>query len=785
MDELARALDERRPIFSVIARACNWQVDERLKDEKAAVGGNPVCDPENDAIWKDVIRDLEEAAKTVLSDRTQKNFTIKENFLTKMSEIGHPFFTKRREKLLLEQVFVFPDLRVTTSGREGRKVNSEFLLNLTKWNGIVTVHGKSMSGKTALAQKIFAELVSKKHYPLIVGGEVLNQPRSPAALKKACKLQYNEHDLFWGKENYAGRVLIVDDYHKSRISVANKRTLLRQLLSQFPRILIFVDEYYDFDEIFNQESPGELVATSGYQILEMGSHLRSALIEKWVKANEPPLVPAPADDLRIDADRIKKSVDAILGRGDFVPRHPFYILGTVQKMEILGDYPGEPVTLFGHCYHALITAALWRAKVEQSDVHAYFNYLTHLAGHMYDKNIDGISHEMLLRFTDEDYNFLKPASLDAMLEKLHEAEIIRKENDHFFFCYDYMRFFFAAKKIAENIDTNGNADIVDNLCDAIEARQVRHIMLFIIYHTKSPLMMEKILSFVKGLVRDHDPASMTAEELRAFKGFHVPKNFLHMSNEVEQNREAMHDAEDLQEQEEKEWQEEIESENSESRKHRVEFSHVMTAVEMVGQILRNHYGDLDKGQLLSFYNEAQLAGLRFLGKFITSFDVHKDQFREGLLKIMDDLKIPESERENEVKEFMGLLFAGAVRFVLEKIGKEMGYSKILPISKEARDMNQGEDGRVFPSVDLIYAHVRLWNPEHPQQRAQNAKAVVDLVERGARSLEKNPIARSIFTMMVKDYIAIYDLPAPTKQQIASALDIKVTEMRQLPKIKGK
>ena len=791
MKELSLATKHKKPLLSVIARDCGWESDKRLKDPRAARNGNPITDPGNDAAWKEVVRDIEAAVKSALSDRAQKNFTVKNAFLTKMSEIRHPFFTKRRDKLHLEQIFVFPELQEVPTYKKAdsneRRVKSEFLLDLQKWDGVVTIGGKLMSGKTALAQRVFSELAGKECYPLIVRGGDLNQPSPLSVLKKACKSQYNEHELFWEPANISSRVLIIDDYHKSRILASKKRMLLQKLRSQFPRILIFVNEFYTIDEMLTQETPGELITSSEYRILEMGSHLRSVLIEKWVSANEPGLVPAPTDNVRMDADRIKKSVDTILGRGDSVPRHPFFILGTIQKMEILGDYPGEPVTLFGHCYHAIITASLWKAEIEQSDAHAYFNFLTHLAGRMHMDNIDGVSPEWLLHFMDKEYNFLMPASPDAMLVKLRNAEIIRNQDGYYVFCYDYMRCFFTAKKIADEINASGKAEIIDDLCRTVETEQSRHILLFIIYHTKSPVVMTKILSFVKKLVSDHTPASMQAKELWAFKGFHMPKDFFRVHSGVEENRAAKHNVEDIQEKNEAKWRKEVEADNSnnrndgEHRKDQVEFSHVLTALEVIGQILRNHYGDLDKEQLFAFYNEAQLAGLRMLGKFIKTFDSYKSEFREGIVKILEDMKVPEAKREEKAKLFMGLFFSSALHFVLEKIAKEIGSSKILPISEKARNANQETDGENTPSTDLIYTNVKMWNPSNPQQSTQDAKAIANLIEDIASSLEKNQIAKSVLIMMVMDYIAIYDLPVAVKQQIASALNIRITAMQKPPK----
>ena len=786
MKELNIASKRKKPILSVIVRECGWKSDKRLKDTRAAINGQAITDPKNDAAWKEVVHDIEVAVESVLSDRAQRNFTVKKDFLTEMSDIQHPFFTKKREKLRLDEIFVFPELReVSTYNVSGgeRRINSEFLLNLQKWNDVVTINGKSMSGKTALAHRLFVELASKKYRPLIVKGEDLTQPNPLPILKKTCKSQYNEPDFFWDSASSPSRILIVDDYHKSRISAAKKGELLKKLRGQFPRILMFVDEFYTLDEMLMLENLGELITHSGYQILEIGSHLRSALAEKWVSANEPGLVPVSADNVRMDADRIKKSVDTILGRGGFVPRHPFFILSTIQKTEILGDYHGEPMTQFGHCYHAIITAALWKAEIEQSDVHAYFNYLTHLAGHMRVNNIDKISREWLLRFMDEKYDFLTPATPDVMLAKLRNAEIIREQSGHFVFCYDYMRFFFTAKKIADEINASGKTEIIDDLCHTAEVEQSRHILLFVIYHTKSPMVMKKILSFVKNLIPSYAPASMKAGELGAFKGFHLPRGFFHVPSEVEENRAAMHDAEDLQEENETKWRKDIETDNSENRKHQVECSRVLTALEVIGQILRNHYGDLDKGQLLAFYNEAQLVGLRLLSKFIESFDLHEAEFRKGILVALDARKVPEADREEKSKQFMGLFFSTLVHLILERIGDEIGSSKILPISERARNVNRGADKKIPPSSDLIYTYVKMWNPNDPQQPTQNAKTIANLVEGVAHSLEKNPIARSVLAMMVMDYIAIYDFPAAVKQQISNALDIKITAMQKIPKIK--
>ncbi|MDA0267059.1 MAG: hypothetical protein O3A14_08865 [Cyanobacteria bacterium] len=100
----------------------------------------------------------------------QKTINLRPEFKDFLRDTGIPFSSRYREHVYLEDLFIFPDLRIIQGSSEeiNQDTKSERILD---YDNHVLIFGDEQSGKTTLAKKVFIDAFESGFFPLLIEGE--------------------------------------------------------------------------------------------------------------------------------------------------------------------------------------------------------------------------------------------------------------------------------------------------------------------------------------------------------------------------------------------------------------------------------------------------------------------------------------------------------------------------------------------------------------------------------------------------------------------------------------
>jgi hypothetical protein len=157
-------------------------------------------------------------------------------------------------------------------------------------------------------------------------------------------------------------VIIIDDFHHSRLNLKYKALFLFEINSLYVNILITVNELFRFQELFVDEEKNRQALESyhKYSIMKFGNLLRSKLVEKWNLLGDQTLMDETA--LSEKNEQAIRVIDAIIGR-NLVPSYPFYLLLILQALESAKPHALRE-SAFAYYYDMLIVKSLDQIKIK-------------------------------------------------------------------------------------------------------------------------------------------------------------------------------------------------------------------------------------------------------------------------------------------------------------------------------------------------------------------------------------------------------------------------------------
>ena len=175
-----------------------------------------------------------------------------------------------------------------------------------------------------------------------------------------------------------------------------------------------------------------------------------------------------------------------------------------------------------------------------------------------------------------------------------------------------------ARYIARELNNEDVKKQVEKLMLDIHKKDNANIIVFITHHTREKKLIDEMILNAMVTFEKYSEATLSGDEKNFIKeltdNLETPKFQLPDDNqEVDSNRgsvlQAMDDFESV--------RDAIENRTERSNNPRViELRKSVKNIEIIGQILRNHYGSLEKDTLKELFEEGQLVGLRLLRSFI-------------------------------------------------------------------------------------------------------------------------------------------------------------------------
>lgn len=522
-------------------------------------------------------------------------------------EKGHP----NKEKVELDDIYVYPELLSRSeTDEEIFKINSETIINKLISEKKIIIYGDEQSGKTSLCYNLFKELFKREEIPIYLSGDKIKNYKKAVneALLEIYELKTKVEDA-----DLKDFILIFDDFHDNNI--INKKNL--EFLYLFKSVVIlssestpFNFEKYDLNDFFS------------YKILEYSPKMRDILIKKWLNLNDIPEIDSNKKFCKIDEKH--ELVNTKLGKAfsdNLMPSYPFFILSILSNSEAIGKPLDNSVTSQGNCYYFLIYISLIKSGVKDKDINSYENILSSLAFFIYKEKKSEISEEKLeIFFETYKKDFIIPEDNKKLLFNLQKSKIIlRTSLGNYKFFYKYLYYYFLGKYFSKNYEEK--QEEVKNIISNLHLDRNAYICIFLSYHSIDEKLICSITDEAKHVFEKYAPITLEKTEVSPFSDNLYIENFISLpatNNNVEKNRNR-----NLELKEKFENNIEINEDNLEENEDDdenivlKEFRKSIKIIEVIGSIVRNHYGSMKKSQQENSIKEAIFITLRILAYFFS------------------------------------------------------------------------------------------------------------------------------------------------------------------------
>ena len=750
------------PVVPIILSPCGWTDDSDLSELLALpTDGKPVTGfSDKDAAWHDVYEGMKKIIKT---EHKIKQLSLNDQFKSFLydAELLAKAHSKK-ETVSLKDIYIDTELeKIDISKRNSVTINSDELVdNLFSEKNII-ISGEDQSGKTTLCKRMFCELRRLNFIPVFVSGKKTILPgKIENIIKKSLHEQYNN---FNENEIDLGRIIpIVDDFHYAKDREKRIKNLLK-----YPLCIVIVDDTFSLN--FKDET---LIASFiMFKTKELKPSIRFELVKKWESLSD--------KDIERDYKDIDKSValiNTVLGRNigkGLVPAYPFFILTALVTYETFTLSLEQDITSQGYCYQAIIYYYLRKRGVKNDEIDIYSNFLGELASYMHHVKQNELSYHDFSVFMNkytEKYNL--PIKPDMLLTNL--SEIVSKDSlNNYSFRYPCFYYYFVAKSLSEHIEEPDGMERIKNIINNLQVDENAYIAVFLIHHSKNISIFNKIESISSSLFDKFKPATFTKDEMSfCDREMH---NIIKAVMPPADVTPEMARAQELKRQDEWEQSRDYDTKDdsiSESEAFVNDFRKAIKTVEVMGCIIRNRAGSLEKVKLQNIFLDGINVHLRISSCLIDTIkgeDKHKAiiDVISTLLSKQDEGKDPNQRlSEDERKKIAQIIYSNIIFFIVHgiiyKIVHSLGSEKLIEISNYVCDQVNN------PATALI-KHGILMEYEKNLQ--------VDELHRRINEHDFSEIAKRSAEVMVVYHCSLNPVNYRDRQRIESTLKISRSRLK--------
>ena len=291
-------------------------------------------------------------------------------------------------------------------------------------------------------------------------------------------------------------------------------------------------------------------------------------------------------------------VRSILG-DKILPSYPVFILSIMQSLENSSLDLKE--TSYGYCYQSLIHFALVnKAGVGNDDLGSYINLLKELSFFLFKQETELINEGMFLNFYKEYSERFIISRYDVVKKVLLDSRLIKYEDNHYKFIYEYILYFLIAKHISEVINTYDGKNILKYLFDGMHSDKNAKILVFITHHSKDISFIHD--SLLSAMLPFEDVSPITLDKNSEHSqyvldiGEEISHNIIEQNRVPEEEREKFLIAHDnANKHTDKSNADTIPNEVNEAV---APFLQAFRSIDIVGQIVKNRRGSLEKSDLV-------------------------------------------------------------------------------------------------------------------------------------------------------------------------------------------
>ena len=747
-------------IIPIILSPCAWTTYYDLSKLLAVpTDGKPVTSfQDQNEGWVDVVTWIKNVC---LYMNLIHNLKVKDEFEiflnnTELLAKSH----KEKETLLLKDIFVFPKLTCYKDSETSHKYDSARFITEILQHGKIIIAGDNQSGKTTLCKELFRIYRNLDLVPVYLENDNKHLGNPLKNIEKAFDEQYDAIDL--KKIDKHQIVPIVDNFHTAK----HQEKYIEQYC-EFPYQVLIVDDIFELN-IKNQKLVQEY---KKFEIREFTPLERNELIQKWVQITEDRQIQLNLNHLqqRIDeeTEKIENTLGVTFGKG-IVPSYPFFILTLLSAQDTQRPLDTE-ITSQGYCYQVLIYLYLRKAGVGNDQIDTYMNFLTELAFWLYCNKSDGLNQDELTEFEkyyDKHFNIgnFTFSEIKKILSKVNICAIDSLNQYHF--CYDYLYYFFVAKYLSEHIEEKEKEKLIDNILSNLHKDENAYIAIFITHHTKSDYVLDNIVFNALTLFEKYKPATLDTEELSFFDRHQeqVIKAVLPtQEHSVNAERKKLLDHKSsIEENSKSQYPEHDDNELELIKNIRLGIK----TVEVMGLVIKNRSGSLERDRLESIFEEGLNVHLRIMSSFLEL--IQNEQTEKEIIEYLTE-KVDNMNKKNAGKEKISLdeikkrakkwywnLNFGVLLGFLTKSIHSLGSNNLLKI---ADSINKKENS---PAVFIVNHGIKMWY-------AKNVR--IDEISHRLRQKDFSLTAEKLMKYKIVEHCHLHKINFRDRQKLVNTLQM--------------
>lgn len=546
-------------------------------------------------------------------------WVISKAFGKDLSDLGVALRVGGRADIALEDLFVFPDLEASPEdGDEATTVQGDALIQAAVSKHGFVLQGDERSGRTSLLKHLYRRMFERNIVPLLVPAHRLTRATDDeieSLLDRLVEQQYGRSADQYLQLPLSERALLVDDFDEVPIrSEKARQQLLSRLRSRCGILVLSVSDVFDATYLSDErDTKSSYEDLPKYRVLPFGHLSRAKLIRRWVTLD--------ADEFLSSEDRIRRFDEAVkyvnfVMQWNVVPCYPIYLLTLLQAQKTTSPDSFKDSGL-GYYYQFLISDAMLGAGVAREKLTDVMQYCTQLAWWFNELGRSYSSMDELERFNDTFTEQWIRLDYKAIFSILVKSRIVKISGSVIEFRYSYIHYFFIAKYLSENFDSEEVRKFVSVAAEQLYVRSKANILVFLTHFSNRPEVIAGIVNTLNAQFEDLPIAQFALREESVEDLLRQLPNVVYGGGNPEENREEeARQRDELTGDMSDGFAEQPESEDVLSLPARMTV--VFKSVEILGQILRTQASRLQRPRREALVRDMLNGPLRSLEMFYSA-----------------------------------------------------------------------------------------------------------------------------------------------------------------------
>ena len=315
------------------------------------------------------------------------------------------------------------------------------------------------------------------------------------------------------------------------------------------------------------------------------------------------------------------------------------------------------------------------------------------------------------------------------------------------------------------------------MCLRVFRDEYASIIMFVTHLSKDNFIISELISIANSLFPETNVAQLQ-DEISGINELveQIPQQVLEIVNVDDQRDEELREEEEM-EKLEKELEEEKTNYDNFSLDDDVStidfFARITRAfktIDILGQVAKKHWGELDGEQKLSLVTTTYNVGLKTLDFYLQLLQKNSKEIVEHISLLIKEKHFKDKHSlekgiEEASRNFVFRLCFMSSFGITKRVSNAIGYDKLKNTFEKALE------AQPYNSVKLIDLSIKLGY--------SSIASHIDLIEGYKEEMEKNKLSLVVLQNLVIDYMYMFDTDYKTKSRICNKLGISVQEQLRI------